>query len=324
MVLNPEHAPASEREPVKTVAIVQARMGASRLPGKVLRDLVGRPPLAWVVRALRAAVGIDDVWIATSMAQADAAVAGWCNENGVACHRGSEQDVLDRYASATRASGADIVVRITADCPFLDPAVVGATVRLRTAAGVDYASNIDPPTWPDGLDCEVMTARALLAAAAEASRPSDREHVTPFIRNNRARFSAETLVAPLPGLADERWTLDTPADLEFLAAVGKRLPTDRVPSYLDVLAVLDCEPALRKINAREVRNVGYAKSLAAEKIHTSRLFTRSQQFLERAERVMYEAHTQGRAIVYEGTFEECEHVAAVLRQIRLQVETDAS
>jgi glutamate-1-semialdehyde aminotransferase/spore coat polysaccharide biosynthesis protein SpsF (cytidylyltransferase family) len=269
-----------------TIAIVQARMGASRLPGKVLCDLAGRTPLDRVVRALRSAVGIDDVWVATSSALADDAVAAWCRANGVALHRGSENDVLDRYAGAVRDSGARIVVRITADCPFLDPAVVGATVRLRATTGADYASNVDPPTWPDGLDCEVMTVEALLAAAVEAARPSDREHVTPFIRNNRARFSVETLVAPLPGLAGERWTLDTPADLEFLSAVAGRLPADRVPSYLDILDVLDREPELRKINGDDVRNAGFAKSVAAEGIDTARRFTKSQALLERAERVI--------------------------------------
>ena len=101
--------------------------------------------------------------------------------------------MLERYAGAAKASEADVVVRLTADCPFLDPQVIGQTVRLRAVDGcATYASNIDPPTWPDGLDCEVLTVAALNAAAAEATRPSDREHVTPFIRNNRARFSAET------------------------------------------------------------------------------------------------------------------------------------
>ena len=130
-------------------------------------------------------------------------------------------------AGAVAASGADVVVRITADCPLLDPAVIAQTIRLRAMTGADYASNADPPTWPDGLDCEVVTAKALSAAAKEATRASDREHVTPFVRNNRARFTAETLVAPLPGLAAERWTLDTPDDLALLQAVAARLPSER-------------------------------------------------------------------------------------------------
>jgi len=170
---------------MKTVAIIQARMGSTRLPGKVLADLAGQPVLAWVVRAARAATGVDDVWVATSTAAADDAVVAWCKANGVPVHRGSEDDVLDRYVGAAKASGANVVVRLTADCPLLDPAVIAQTIRLRAMTGVAYASNVDPPTWPDGLDCEVLTADTLVTAAAEATRASDREHVTPFVRNNR-------------------------------------------------------------------------------------------------------------------------------------------
>ena len=191
---------------MKTVAIIQARMRSTRLPGKVMRDLGGYPALYWVVRAARAAVGVNETWVATSAAAADDEIAAWSASNGVPVHRGPEDDVLERYAGAIAASGADVAVRITADCPFLDPVVVGMVVRLRADAGADYASNVDPPSWPDGLDCEVVTAEALLAAAREAKLQSDREHVTPFVRNNRQRFAARNLAAPLPGLAEERWT----------------------------------------------------------------------------------------------------------------------
>jgi spore coat polysaccharide biosynthesis protein SpsF (cytidylyltransferase family) len=141
---------------------------------------------------------------------------------------------------------------------------VGQTIRLRTITGADYASNTDPPSWPDGLDCEVVTAAALLAATDEATRPSDREHVTPFVRADRARFSARNLPAPLPGLADERWTLDSPEDYAFLSRIARKLAPERPPSFLEILAVLDREPQLRDINRHLVRNAGYAASLAAE------------------------------------------------------------
>ncbi len=271
---------------MKTVAIIQARMGSSRLPGKVLTELAGRPALAWVVRAARETIGIDDVWVATSSAAADDAVAEWCETNGVPVHRGSENDVLERYAETVGKSGAEVVVRITADCPFLDPAVMAQTIRLRAVSNSDYTSNSYPPSWPDGLDCEVVTATALLAAAKEARRVADREHVTSFVRNNRMRFPAQTLVAPLPDLQQERWTLDTPDDLKFLQAIAAELPKDRAPSHLEVLAALDGKPELREINRHEVRNAGFAVSLAAEKIDGTRRFDRSQQFLDRAERVI--------------------------------------
>jgi glutamate-1-semialdehyde 2,1-aminomutase len=271
---------------MKTVAIIQARMGSTRLAGKVLTDLAGKPVLAWVVSAARAALGVDEVWVATSTVAADDAIVAWCEKNKVNVYRGSEADVLDRYVCAAKVSGAGIVVRLTADCPLLDPVVIAQTIHLRGMTGVDYASNVDPPTWPDGLDCEVVAAKALMVAHAEAKRPSDREHVTPFVRRNRARFPAETLVAPLPGLAKERWTLDTAADLAFLSAVAERLPAGRPPSHLEVLAVLDREPRLRKINGGEERNAGFARSLTDEKIDISRSFKRSQYMLERAEKVI--------------------------------------
>ncbi len=271
---------------MKTVAIIQARMSSTRLPGKVLADLGGKPVLAWVVRAARTALGVDDVWVATSTAAADDAVAAWCKANGISAHRGSENDVLDRYAGAAKASGAQIIVRLTADCPLLDPAVIAQTIRLRSMTGADYASNVDPPTWPDGLDCEVLTAKALFASATEATRASDREHVTPFVRNNRDRFTAETLIAPLPGLAAERWTLDAPEDLALLSSIVVELPPDRAPSYLEVLAVLDREPQLRELNSKTMRNAGFATGVAAEKIVIDRHYDRSQRLIERAERVI--------------------------------------
>jgi len=271
---------------MKTVAIIQARMGSTRLPGKVLALLADRPVLAWVVRAARAAVGIDDVWVATSSSVADDAIAEWCKSNDVPVHRGSEHDVLDRYAGAANASSANVVVRLTADCPLLDPAVIAQTVRLRSVTDADYASNIDPPTWPDGLDCEVMTTKALLEAAAAARQPSDREHVTPFIRNNRDRFTSETLVSPLPRLASERWTLDTADDLALLSALALRVPNERPPSHLEVLAALDREPDLRSLNSHAERNAGFAASVAADKVDTGRRYDRSQELIARAECVI--------------------------------------
>jgi glutamate-1-semialdehyde 2,1-aminomutase len=271
---------------MSTVAIIQARMGSSRFAGKMLVDLGGLPVIAWVVRAARASIGVDSVWVATSTSAGDDAIEAWCKANATPVFRGSEQDVLGRYAGAARAAGADVVVRITGDCPLIDPTVIGQTIRLRAAAGVDYASNVDPPTWPDGLDCEVMTAAALFVAAGEATRTTDREHVTPFLRNNRDRFSAETLIAPVPHLADERWTFDTANDFAFLSAVAAHLPNGAAPSYIEVLAVLDRHPELRNLNRHETRNAGFAKTIAAEPVTTDRSFSRSQRFLDRAERVI--------------------------------------
>jgi spore coat polysaccharide biosynthesis protein SpsF (cytidylyltransferase family) len=223
-------------------------MGSTRLPGKVLLDLAGMPTLAWVTRAAQATRTVDQTWIATSNKASDDPVADWARRHGIASYRGSEHDVLDRYACVARASSAQIVVRLTADCPFLDSQVIDATVQLRARSGVTYTSNVDPRSWPRGLDCEVVTAEALFSAAAEAADAFDREHVTPFVRNHPERFPTKNLFAPLPGLAEERWTLDTSADYAFLSAVAERLPSGRPPSYCEVLAILDREPNLREIN----------------------------------------------------------------------------
>ena len=252
-------------------------------------DLGGQPVLAWSVRAARAAVGIDQVIVATSRASADDAVAEWCESEGVTCHRGPEDDVLRRYAEAASVAGAGVVVRLTADSPFLDPSVIAQLLYLRSLTQADYASNVDPPRWPDGLDCEAFTATALQTADELARRTVEREHVTPFLRNNRKRFTVATLTCPISGLWRERWTLDTAEDLAFLRAVAARLAPDRPPSYVEILRVLDAEPTLRQINAGIGRNEGYGASLLGEAEHApaeQRSYSNSVELLERAERVI--------------------------------------
>ena len=270
-----------------TVAIIQARMGATRLPGKVLEDLAGKPVLAWVVDAAVATVGVDRICVATSIADADDAIAGWCAANGVTCNRGPEADVLARFAIAAKAEKADVVVRLTADCPLLDPAVCAQVVQLLKRSGADYAGNVDPASWPDGLDCEVFTVAALNAAAAEAIRPTEREHVTPFIRHRRHRYTTQNLGCSLPGLVAERWSLDTPEDLEFLRAVTAKLADpSRPPSLVEVLAVLDKNPELRDINAAQRRNEGAAATRREETLAGTYTYKVSAALLARAEKVI--------------------------------------
>src|SRR5258705_2831659 len=160
---------------MKTVAIVQARIGSTRLPGKVLTDLGGLPVLTWCVRAARAAPGVDEVWIATSTLPADDVIVKWCEDHDVDCWRGSETDVLGRFVGCANASAADVILRLTGDCPFLDPQVIGAMVRLQKNTGAAYCSNVSPRTYHHGLDVEAMTWIALSLADQEAIRPIDRE-----------------------------------------------------------------------------------------------------------------------------------------------------
>lgn len=269
-----------------SLALIQARMGSSRFPGKMLTDLCGKPLLQWCVEGAALIPGIDKLAVATSTARSDDPIAAWCEANRVACHRGSEEDVLDRFYQAAKAERARVVLRLVGDCPLLDPAVCGQVLMLLRMTGADYSASCNPPSWPDGLDAEAMTFEALEMAAREARRKPEREHVTPWLRNNRHRFKVELLVCPLPNLASERWTVDYPEDLEFLKAVIERLPKGRRPSFLDVLAVLLISPELRQINAGTVRNEGLARSQAAEPVPETRQFEATRALFQRASKTI--------------------------------------
>ena len=229
---------------MKVVAIIQARMGSTRLPGKVLMDLGGRSVLEWVIRACDHAPGVDEVWVATSTLESDDVIAQLCDLVGIHCFRGSETDVLDRLFSCAVRAEATIVLRITGDCPFVDPQVIGGVVRLmRDSPGCWYASNTSPRTYPDGLDVQGMVMPALAYAHVEATRPIDRDCVTTFIERNRSRFPAEALINPLPNMQGERWVLDTEADLTFCRALVRYWTWHMgPPSQLDILNVLDHHP----------------------------------------------------------------------------------
>jgi spore coat polysaccharide biosynthesis protein SpsF (cytidylyltransferase family) len=180
---------------------------------------------------------------------ADDPVAEVAQAHGAVIFRGAEQDVLARYLGAARAVDADIVLRVTSDCPLIDPAVCGAVLKLRQRMAADYASNNQPPSWPHGLDCEAMTRAALEEAARVATDPYDREHVTPWIRRNEA-FRHANLPAPDPSGAQQRWTLDFPEDLAFLEALFRSLPTERHrPGTAEIGAVLAAHPEIAAINA---------------------------------------------------------------------------
>jgi spore coat polysaccharide biosynthesis protein SpsF len=233
----------------RTACIVQARLGSTRLPAKVLQPLGEAPVLAHVLRRCRAIAGIDDVVCATVEGADGDAVAEIASSLGALVFRGSESDVLARYHGAAHAAGAAIVMRVTSDCPLIDPEVCGAVLRLRAEHDADYAANNMPPSWPHGLDCEAFTTTALDVAMAVATDPFDREHVTPFLRRETG-FRRVNLPGPGGSLLHQRWTLDYPEDLDFLRAVYRRLPSR--PGFLpwrDVAELVAREPALAAINA---------------------------------------------------------------------------
>lgn len=239
---------------MKTVALVQARMGSSRLPGKVMRTIGGDTMIALLLARLARAAEIDEIVVATSVAEADTALAEHVAALGVACSRGSEHDVLARFAAAAAAHGADIVVRITGDCPLVDPALVDQAVRAFKDGGVDYLSNVSPPTYPDGLDIEVFTSAALARAQRETESAHDREHVTPYLRDyGHFRTAA---IGNDEDLSALRWTVDQADDLALVEAVFAHFYPERHFAWRDVLALQRAQPALFQTNQHLKRNEG--------------------------------------------------------------------
>ncbi len=247
------------------VAIIQARMASTRLPGKVIMDIAGKPMLARVLERVRLIPGIDRVVAATSTRPEDRQLVQVAAAYNAQTFAGSAEDVLDRYYQAALFFAADVVVRLTGDCPLLDPEVSGRVVERYRSADVDYVSNTHPPTFPDGLDTEVFSFAALEAAWREAHLPSEREHVTSYIWKNSERFRLANVVSNVD-LSHLRWTVDEPQDLELVRALAARLPTECAYSFKSVLRVLDENPQLANLNRRVGRDEGYLKSLSKDRI----------------------------------------------------------
>jgi glutamate-1-semialdehyde 2,1-aminomutase/spore coat polysaccharide biosynthesis protein SpsF len=229
-----------------TVCIIQARLASTRLPGKVLLPLGNRTVLAHVLDRAAKIEGVDRVVCATVQGADGDAVAQEAAHCGAVVYRGSETDVLRRYAEAAEAANAATIVRITSDCPLIDPAICAAVLALHTSTGADYAANNMPPGWPHGLDCEVFSRAALEAAHGAATVSYDREHVTPWIRNNAA-LRRVNLPGPGGRVIKRRWTLDFPEDYSLLTALFARLPEGST-SWTDAEQVMLDEPDLEKIN----------------------------------------------------------------------------
>lgn len=227
---------------MKTLIIVQARMTSTRLPGKVLLPLAGVPMLTRLVERLRRVQRADGIVVATTTNATDDAIASLCTQLGVPCHRGSEHDVLSRYADAARLHGADVVVRITSDCPLIDPALIDQVIAAYEEGGSDYVSNMLPPTWPYGMAVEVFSAAALAQAHAEATQAAEREHVTPFLYWHPERYRLRNVASPVD-LSHHRWTVDTPEDYALVSRLFDHLmPTRPHFNQADVLALLDAHP----------------------------------------------------------------------------------
>jgi spore coat polysaccharide biosynthesis protein SpsF len=235
---------------VNTVAVVQARMTSTRLPGKVLLEVLGRPMLGFQLERVRQVPSIDAIIIATTTNATDDPVAEFARTGGYGLYRGSEHDVLARFQGAVMDTDARAVVRLTADCPLTDPDVIEKVIQRYMAAdpACDYVTNAIPRSYPAGLDVEVFSREALEVAAKEAVDAYDREHVTPFLYRNPERFRLLSVVME-PNVSGERWTLDEPGDFELIRRVLNALYPDH-PEFrmADVIEILDQNPDWRAFN----------------------------------------------------------------------------
>lgn len=250
---------------MNVVAIIQARMSSSRLPGKVLLPLAGKPVIEHVVSRVRQCKNINQIVLATSTESDDSVLEAWCLLYGVDCFRGSLNDVLDRYYNAAKHYKADAVVRITADCPAVDPSIIDEVIEGFMIGNYDAYSL--GGEFPDGLDCQVFAFSALERAWHEASLASEREHVGPYIENNkRDQFKVGSLIK-FEGCAHHRWTLDEASDYEFLSLVFQRLNgAEKIFNAAQILALMSREPSLMLINNNIIRNEGLVHSLGQDKI----------------------------------------------------------
>ena len=225
----------------RTVAVVQARLGSTRLPGKIMLPLLGEPILTRVMRRTARATLLDLVVVATTNLAADDAIVELADREGWPVVRGSEADLLDRYIEAGRRHEADRVVRITSDCPLIDPALIDDVVAALEQEGGDYASNtLEPRTYPRGLDVGAVTLAALETAGRADDDPASREHATPWIRRHPERFR----VVRVAGAIDRsvhRWTVDTPEDYTLVRRLYAALGGDDF-TWLDALAIAEANP----------------------------------------------------------------------------------
>jgi spore coat polysaccharide biosynthesis protein SpsF len=239
---------------LKTVAIIQARMTSTRLPGKVMLPLLGKPILVRLLERIEAAPQIDEIVVATTTNATDDVLVDLCASLGVASYRGSEQDVLSRYHGAANQYGAQTVIRLTSDCPLLDIAIISDVINAYQEHVIgtkkpDYASNMIEPTYPYGMAVEVFSVEALNDAHMESIDPVEREHVTPFIYRRPERYALAS-VKLAADFSSYRCTVDTPEDYDLVSRMFERLyPQNPAFTTADMIALLDQNPAWRDINS---------------------------------------------------------------------------
>ncbi len=245
----PAKAPKVVKAPKgpRTVLIIQARMGSTRLPGKVLKEIGGKTMLERTVERAKRATLVTEVAVATSTLPQDDAIEELCKTLKVACVRGSESDVLDRYLKAAKKLRADVIVRVTSDCPLIDPEIIDKLVSTFEKKKSDYGSNFLTRHYPRGLDAEIFTTAALEKAGKEAKKNYEREHVTPYLFEHPKLFK-HVSVTCAENLSMNRWTVDTEKDLRFVRTVYDKLGKEGDFGWKEILELLKKEPAIAAIN----------------------------------------------------------------------------
>ena len=250
----------------KTVALIQARFSSTRLPGKVLKHVFNKPMLLQQIERVSRSKSIDHICVVTSSDYTDYQLVEVLIREDIEYYRGSLDDVLDRFYQAAVTFQADNIVRLTGDCPLIDPLLIDEVVQLHLHGGFDYSSNVLSPTFPDGLDVEVVSFPALEKTWKEAKLLSEREHVTPYIYDHNELFSLGSYQSK-ENLSHFRWTVDEPEDFELICEIYDNLyPINPDFTTDDILNFLDHNPQLIKINNNILRNEGLAKSRTKDQV----------------------------------------------------------
>lgn len=250
---------------MKVVAIVQARSSSSRLPGKVLMPILGKAMILRQLERIQCVPKLSKIVVATSEEASDDTLAAMLAQQCISCYRGSLDDVLNRYYEAAKINSAEHIVRLTGDCPLIDPDVIDRVIATHLREGNDYTSNTIFPTFPDGLDVEVISLETLENAWQYAKLPSEREHVTPYILKHPEKFKLEN-VSNDKDLSSLRWTVDEAEDFELITAIYKNLYSlNPLFTTADILSFLGTQPELIMKNQHIEYNEGLKKSLQADR-----------------------------------------------------------
>jgi len=244
--------------------IIQARMGSTRLPGKVMELLDGKnPSLYYTINQLKNSLNVDKIIVATTKLNEDDIIEKISKNNKINCFRGNSENVLERFYECAKKFQLETIVRITADCPLIDPKIVDSFIEIFNSGEYDYVHNMEPRTFPDGLDAEVFSFKILEEAYKNAKLPSEKEHVTPYFRNNKDKFRIKNVINK-KNMSSYRWTLDYQEDLDLIRNIIKEIK-NRPILMNDIISLFNKKPNIFEINKKYLANEGLTRSLEEDK-----------------------------------------------------------